>query len=182
MKWISRFFVNWIIFWIESWLKQYWIEYWMNHFLAKFKHWIESDWVSPTTKLNPQVWQHWERVKLHSIGFKEGWSRQDLGSTKISGIIFIFWLHSHPGWRTWLDFILPRWILGEMHQTWICLNILRRKPPKKKIYKIHISQNQMFLGYFWLPWLYWGQNHQERTSISMFLCSFCWQLSQCEAF
>ena len=46
----AEYFLNWIIFWIESWVKQYWIEYWMNHFLAKFKHWIESDWVSPTTK------------------------------------------------------------------------------------------------------------------------------------
>ena len=34
---------------ILNWVKQYWIKYWMNHFLAKFKHWIESDWVSPTT-------------------------------------------------------------------------------------------------------------------------------------
>ena len=49
LNWISRIFLNWIIFWIESWVKRYWIEYWMNHFLAKFKHWIESDWVSPTT-------------------------------------------------------------------------------------------------------------------------------------
>ena len=38
--------LNWIIFWIESWGKQYWIEYLMDHFLAKFKHWIESDRVS----------------------------------------------------------------------------------------------------------------------------------------
>ena len=45
----AEFILNWIIFWIEPWLKQYWIEYWMNHFLAKFKHWIESDWVSPNT-------------------------------------------------------------------------------------------------------------------------------------
>ena len=51
LNWISRFFLNWIIFWIESWAKQYWIEYWMNHFLAKFKHWIESDWVSDTTTI-----------------------------------------------------------------------------------------------------------------------------------
>ena len=49
--WIEspEFILNWIIFWIESWVKQYWIEYWMNHFLAKFKYWIESDWVSLTT-------------------------------------------------------------------------------------------------------------------------------------
>ena len=46
--WIEspEFILNWIIFWIESWVKQYWIEYWMNHFLAKFKHWIESERVS----------------------------------------------------------------------------------------------------------------------------------------
>ena len=44
----AEFFLNWIIFWIESWVKRYWIEYWMNHFLAKFKHWIESDRVSNT--------------------------------------------------------------------------------------------------------------------------------------
>ena len=49
----AEFFWNWIIFWIESWVKQYWIKYWMNHFLAKFQHWIESDWVSATT--NPHV-------------------------------------------------------------------------------------------------------------------------------
>ena len=55
LKWIifwiesAEFFLNWIIFWIESCVEQYWMEYWMNHFLAKFKHWIESDWVSPTT-------------------------------------------------------------------------------------------------------------------------------------
>ena len=42
-------FLNWKIFWIESWVNQYWIEYWMIHFLAKFKYWIESDWVSLTT-------------------------------------------------------------------------------------------------------------------------------------
>ena len=39
----AEFSLNWIIFWSESW-----IEYWMNHFLAKFKHWLESDRVSKT--------------------------------------------------------------------------------------------------------------------------------------
>ena len=55
--WIEspEFILNWIIFWIESWVKQYWIEYWMNHFLAKFKYWIESDWVSFTTTSIPQI-------------------------------------------------------------------------------------------------------------------------------
>ena len=49
----AEFFLNWIIFWIESWVKRYWIEYWMNHFLAKFKHWIESDRVSNTPNTTP---------------------------------------------------------------------------------------------------------------------------------
>ena len=79
LNWISRFFFNWIIFWIESWVKQYWIEYWMNHFLAKFKHWIESDWVSATTttisnQLSPQV--GWASVMtmtvFHLVSLKQG--------------------------------------------------------------------------------------------------------------
>ena len=48
----AKNFLNWIILWIESGVKQYWIKYWMNHFLAKFKNWIESDWVSFTTTNN----------------------------------------------------------------------------------------------------------------------------------
>ena len=71
--WIEspEFILNWIIFWIESWVKQYWIEYWMNHFLAKFKHWIESDWVSDSTSLalptirNVKSWLY----KLHIATF-----------------------------------------------------------------------------------------------------------------
>ena len=56
--WIELFFsiesaelLSWIIFWTESWANQYWVEYWMTHFLAKFKHCIESDWVSDSTSL-----------------------------------------------------------------------------------------------------------------------------------
>ena len=61
--WIESadFFLNWIIFWIESWAKQYWIKYCMNHFLAKFKKWIESDWVTDTiicVLLMPKYIQH----------------------------------------------------------------------------------------------------------------------------
>ena len=48
LNWISRIFLNWIIFWFESLVKQYLIEYWSNHFLAKFKYSIESDRVSNT--------------------------------------------------------------------------------------------------------------------------------------
>ena len=53
--WIEsgEFFLNWILFWIEPWVKQYWMKYWMNYLLAKFKHWIESDWVSATTNRRP---------------------------------------------------------------------------------------------------------------------------------
>ena len=50
LNWISRFFLNRIIFWNKSWVRQYWIQYWINPNLAKFKHWIESDWVLPTTR------------------------------------------------------------------------------------------------------------------------------------
>ena len=55
LNWISRVYFELNNIWIESWVKQYWIEYWMNHFLAKFKYWIESDWVSFTTRLNPSL-------------------------------------------------------------------------------------------------------------------------------
>ena len=60
----AEFFLNWIIFWIESWVKRYWIEYWMNHFLAKFKHWIESDRVSNTPTITAKSYStsthmHW---------------------------------------------------------------------------------------------------------------------------
>ena len=67
--WIEspEFILNWIIFWIESWVKQYWIEYWMNHFLAKFKYWIESDWVSFATTPLPQHSHPWYPIKLGLI-------------------------------------------------------------------------------------------------------------------
>ena len=66
LNWISRIFLNWIIFWIESWVKRYWIEYWMNHFLAKFKHWIESDRVSNT----PTMWRTLEGIRsTHLFAF-----------------------------------------------------------------------------------------------------------------
>ena len=53
--WISRFVFefNNILNW--SSIKHYWIEYWMNHFLAKFKHWIESDGVSATTTIYDSI-------------------------------------------------------------------------------------------------------------------------------
>ena len=68
--WIEspEFILNWIIFWIESWVKQYWIEYWMNHFLAKFKYWIESDWVSFTTRI-PALTKIIQYI-LQSLNFK----------------------------------------------------------------------------------------------------------------
>ena len=57
LNWISRICFELNSIWIESWVKQYWFEYWMTHFLAKFKHWIESDWVSATNS-------HWSMVIL----------------------------------------------------------------------------------------------------------------------
>ena len=55
LNWISIIFLNWIIFWIESWVNQYRIEYWINHFLAKSKHWIESDRVLNTPTSSKEV-------------------------------------------------------------------------------------------------------------------------------
>ena len=37
--------LNWIIFWIEF----SWNSFELNHFLAKFKYWIESIWVSDSS-------------------------------------------------------------------------------------------------------------------------------------
>ena len=75
----AEFILNWIIFWNGSLVKQYWIEYWMNRFLAKFKHWIESDLVLATTatisnQLSPQV--GWASVmtmtEFHLVSLKQG--------------------------------------------------------------------------------------------------------------
>ena len=68
--WIEFFwnFLNWIIFWIEFlWKILNWIIFWiefswntielnieLNNFLAKFKYWIESVWVSLTPSLHQQ--------------------------------------------------------------------------------------------------------------------------------
>ena len=65
--WIEFFWqvLNWIIFWIEFlWKILNWIIFWiefswntielnieLNNFLAKFKYWIESIWVSLTPNL-----------------------------------------------------------------------------------------------------------------------------------
>ena len=67
--WIEseELFLNWIIVWIDSWVKQYWMEYLINHFLAKFKHWIESDWVSATTSLLHCVLALWNKDFIFSF-------------------------------------------------------------------------------------------------------------------
>ena len=63
----AEFFLNWIIIWIESWVKQYWIKYWMDHFLAKFKHWIESDRVSNTSSF---LWFEYRNILQDVCLFK----------------------------------------------------------------------------------------------------------------
>ena len=47
----SYFFLNWIIFWIEFSWNSIELNIELNHFLAKFKYWIESIWVSFTPNL-----------------------------------------------------------------------------------------------------------------------------------
>ena len=70
----AEFFLNWIIFWIESWVKRYWIEYWMNHFLAKFKHWIESDRVSNTPSWKRPLLQGGNDAKLRLVQLRCNWT------------------------------------------------------------------------------------------------------------
>ena len=67
-------FLNWIIFWIESWVKQYWIDYWINHFLAKSKHWIESDRVSNTpNKMWLEIWNRFFEMKENYASPRTSW-------------------------------------------------------------------------------------------------------------
>ena len=115
----AEFFLNWIIFWIESWVKQYWIEYWMNHFLAKFKHWIESDRVSNT--LTQRRW----------LGHGGPWQRALPNDQRISVILFstielnsyivpLRWVSEAHNVKTvmwlWPEMIGP--ILGTISQQW----------------------------------------------------------------
>ena len=53
--WIDFFFkfLNWIIFWIEFLWNNIELNIELNHFLAKFKYWIESIWVSFTPMPRP---------------------------------------------------------------------------------------------------------------------------------
>ena len=70
----AEFFLKWIIFWIESWVKRYWIEYWMNQFLAKFKHWIESDRVSNTpNKMWLEIWNRFFEMKENYASPRTSW-------------------------------------------------------------------------------------------------------------
>ena len=50
LNWISLIFLNWIIFWIEFLWNDIELNIELNHFLAKFKYWIESIWVSFTPR------------------------------------------------------------------------------------------------------------------------------------
>ena len=91
--WIEFFwiFFNWIIFWIEFSLKKlnwifFWIEFlWndielnieLNHFLAKFKYWIESIWVSftPTRRTTKESgFRKWRTLLLSASDWTWRWS------------------------------------------------------------------------------------------------------------
>ena len=73
----------------------------MNHLLAKFKHWIESDWVSATTttisnQLSPQV--GWASVmtmtEFHLVSLKQGGACSVFPKRFPQKILT-------PGWRLW---------------------------------------------------------------------------------
>ena len=61
---------SWIIVWIEFWVSNIETNIKLNHFLAKSKHWIESERLSPMAKLgvwSSIVWgkshqENWEHV------------------------------------------------------------------------------------------------------------------------
>ena len=46
LNWITKIIKNWIIFWIEFSWNDFESNIELNQFWAKFKHWIESIWVS----------------------------------------------------------------------------------------------------------------------------------------
>ena len=75
---------------ILNWLKQYWIKYWMNHFLAKFKYWIESDWVSLTTSENRKSCHLSKMIKNLMIAKTLRVSR----SFQIRGLRYPLWFNS----------------------------------------------------------------------------------------
>ena len=57
---ILSWFIYWILFELNNslnWIlgKQYWIKYWIESFLAKFKHWIESDRVSQRARTRSKL-------------------------------------------------------------------------------------------------------------------------------
>ena len=92
----QQIFFNCIIFWIEYWVKQYWFEYWMNHFLAKFKNWIESDWVSDTTTRVPNKYMEFFSEKLLIFSKKIKCSKQPKKQNKLN---FHFSLSGVPNVR-----------------------------------------------------------------------------------
>ena len=46
LNWITTDYLNWIIFWVEFSWNDFESNIELNQFWAKFKHWIESIWVS----------------------------------------------------------------------------------------------------------------------------------------
>ena len=102
--WIEspEFILNWIIFWIESWVKQYWIEYWMNHFLAKFKYWIESDWVSLTTTSMTKLQEH-SKGNLLIETIQNQWilSITSGSGSRLSIKVLFLELHPSKNWNIW---------------------------------------------------------------------------------
>ena len=125
---VSAEFLNWIIFWIESWVKRYWIEYWINHFLAKFKHWIESDRVSNTPSWGAHldywgavVQKSWDKMIGQKIIFR--WKlimTKSLRSTDRNSVIV-------PSWTFLIWLILD------------CPNHLRHQMPSQKLYVDHLQ-------------------------------------------
>ena len=59
--------MNWIIFWIEFLWNSIELNIGWNHFLAKFKYWIESIWVSFTPMCGCAYWPQRQLTSIFSI-------------------------------------------------------------------------------------------------------------------
>ena len=55
LNWITKIIKNWIIFWIEFSWNDFESNIELNQFWAKFKHWIESIWVSDRANMHTKL-------------------------------------------------------------------------------------------------------------------------------
>ena len=83
ISWIEspEFVLNWVIIWIEFLVCNIERIIELNHFSAKFKHWIESDRVSPTPRV---TWicisSKFATIHCLKSGFRAHWGKERKGT------------------------------------------------------------------------------------------------------